>query len=247
MEHQSAIAYGNKFMNGTLGDDYSGTDWGKKWDYIIVHESGHEWFGNNITTKDIADIWVHEGFTAYSETLYTTCQSGLEAGNQYCRSFRQMIRNERPIIAHYGVNEEGSGDAVYKAAKMLHMIRQIIGNDDRFRAILRGLNHDFYHQTVTSRQVEEYINSHTIKDFSKVFTQYLRTTKIPELEYSLNDQILNYRWTNCVPGFKMEVKIHYNTDLWLSPTENWMQITLPAGSENRFSVDPNFYVGTRKD
>jgi len=246
MEHQSAVAYGNKFQDGYLGRDLSRTGWGLKWDFIIVHESGHEWFGNNITTKDLADMWVHEGFTNYSETLYTTCAFGVEAGDDYCIGTRKNIRNDKPIIAHYGVNEEGSGDMYYKGGNLLHMIRQIINNDETFRSIWRGLNRDFYHQTVTSRQVEDYISAHAKKDFSKIFDQYLRTVQIPELEYKLEGHTLSCRWTNCIKGFNMPLKIHFNGDNWVTPTEDWQRFTLRPGSDMTLTVDRNFYIGIKQ-
>ena len=172
MEHQSAVAYGNKFRNGYLGRDLSGSGWGLKWDYIIVHESGHEWVGNNITTKDIADMWVHEGFTDYSETLFTEYYYGKQAADEYVQGLRKNIDNDVPIIGAYGVNKEGSGDMYYKGANLLHTIRQVINDDEKFRQILRGLNKDFYHQTVTSKQVEDYISQKSGKDLSKIFDQY---------------------------------------------------------------------------
>ncbi|MBS1948150.1 MAG: M1 family metallopeptidase [Bacteroidetes bacterium] len=244
MEHQSAVAYGNRFMNGYLGTDLSGTGWGLKWDFIIVHESGHEWFGNNITTKDLADMWVHEGFTNYSETIYTECQDGLEAGDDYCIGTRKRIRNDKPIIAHYGVNEEGSGDMYYKGGNMIHTIRQVINNDSLFREILRGLNRDFYHQTVTSKQIEDYISLHAKIDFSKVFDQYLRTTEIPVLEYKINKSALSYRWANCVSGFKMPVKIFAGKEAWIDPSETWKMLKVPDGAD--FRVDRNFYITSKK-
>jgi aminopeptidase N len=247
MEHQSAVAYGNKFMNGYLGKDLSGTGWGLKWDFIIVHESGHEWFGNNITTNDLADMWVHEGFTNYSETLFTTCEFGVEAGDDYCIGTRKNIRNDKPIIASYGVNEEGSGDMYYKGGNLLHMIRKIIGNDDKFREIWRGLNKDFYHQTVTSQQIENYISLHAGKDFSKVFDQYLRTTQIPVLEYKIAKKDFSFRWTNCVRGFHMPLKIKFASELWIEPTEEWK--TLQLRGEDRgepLKVDRNFYIKMKK-
>ena len=158
MEHQSAIAYGNKFANGYLGRDLSGTGWGLKWDFIIVHESGHEWFANNITSKDLADMWIHESFTNYSETLFTEYYYGKDAGNEYNFGSRKGIRNDRPIIAHYGVNEEGSGDMYPKGGNMIHSIRHAINDDSLFRSILIGLNKDFYHQTVNTAQIENYIS-----------------------------------------------------------------------------------------
>jgi len=244
MEHQSAVAYGNRFENGYLGKDLSQTGWGLKWDFIIVHESGHEWFGNNITCKEEADMWVHEGFTNYTETLYTDCQDGIEAGNEYCIGTRKKITNDRPIIGYYGVNKGGSGDMYYKGGNMLHTIRHIIDNDSLFREILRGLNKDFYHQTVTTKQIEDYISAHAKKDFSKVFDQYLRTTKIPVLEYKTGTNEFSYRWTNCVAGFNMPVKLIGGKKQWLHPTEQW-QSTKMKGVEN-FAVDENFYIKLQK-
>ena len=211
MEHQSAIAYGNKFANGYLGRDLSGSGWGLKWDYIIVHESGHEWFGNNITTKDIADMWVHEGFTSYSETLFTEYYYGKEAGNDYTYGLRKRIQNDIPIIGYYGVNNEGSSDMYAKGAVMLHSIRASINNDSLFRSILIGLNKDFYHQTVTTDQIENYISQKSGINFSKVFDQYLRTIQIPTFSYSYDskEKILTYQWKNCVKSFDQPLHFKY--------------------------------------
>jgi len=171
MEHQSAIAYGNQFKNGYLGRDLSFSGWGNKWDYIIVHESGHEWFGNNITTRDIADMWVHEGFTTYSETLFTEYYYGLKAGNEYNRGMRFNILNNKNIIGTYGVNKEGSEDMYFKGSNMIHTIRHSLNNDTLFRTILRGLNQKFYHKTVTTQEVESYINKMSGMNFTPVFNQ----------------------------------------------------------------------------
>jgi aminopeptidase N len=219
MEHQSAVAYGNKYKNGYLGNDLSGSGWGLKWDFIIIHESGHEWFGNNITTRDIADMWVHEGFTNYSETIFTECEFGKEAGTDYVSGIRKNIENKTPIIGKYGVNKEGSGDMYYKGANMIHNIRQVINDDAKFRSILRGLQKDFYHQTVTSRQVEDYISQKAGTDLSKIFDQYLRNVQIPALEYYFaadeKDKSrlrLYFRWTDCVKGFDMPLNVHLGKD-----------------------------------
>jgi aminopeptidase N len=239
MEHQSAVAYGNGFKNGYLGRDLSGTGWGLKWDYIIVHESGHEWFANNITTDDIADMWVHEGFTMYSEVLYTQCQSGLEAANEYCRGLRSGIENDRPIIGPYGVNKEGSGDMYTKGANMIHFIRQVINNDEKFRQLLRGLNKDFYHKTVTGKEVQQYINSFTKTDFSKLFQQYLTTTQIPVLEIEVsNNKTVKYRFSNCIKGFStpMVLKNDRNT-ISITPTEQWQTLQLKEGEAALFGKE----------
>ncbi len=211
MEHQSAIAYGNQFKNGYLGRDLSGTGWGLKWDFIIVHESGHEWFANNITTKDIADMWVHEGFTNYSETLFTEYFYGKKAGDEYNYGIRRNIKNDIPIIGPYGVNQEGSGDMYAKGANLIHTIRHAINNDSLFRNILMGLNTQFSHQTVTSAQVENYISVRAGFGFQKVFDQYLRTTQIPILNYSYNERekIFTYEYKNCVTGFNLPLHFSY--------------------------------------
>ena len=232
MEHQSNVAYGNHFANGYLGRDLSGSGWGLKWDFIIVHESGHEWFGNNITDKDAADMWVHEGFTNYTETLYTAYLYGVEAGNDYCIGTRKNITNDKPIIGVYDVNKEGSGDMYYKGGNMLHMIRQIVG-DSAFRGMLHGLQSTFYHKTVTTQEIENYISAYAHRDLSKLFDQYLRTTKIPVLSYQSNGDMISYRWGNCVKGFNMPVKVFIGglPGQWIYPTDEWQTTKAGTGGQ----------------
>ncbi len=244
MEHQSAVAYGNGFKNGYLGSDLSRSGWGLKWDYILIHESGHEWFGNNITTKDIADMWVHEGFTNYSETIYTHCEFGLEAGNEYEIGLRKSIANDKPIIGHYNVNNEGIGDMYYKGSALVHTIRQLVNDDERFRTLLRNMNQLFWHKTVTTQDVELYFNKKTGINFTKIFDQYLRTTQIPVLEYKVNVDGIEYRWTNCVKGFDMKLRL--TNGGWIAPTEVWQSIQLTADEISKFDADPNFYITTKK-
>lgn len=242
MEHQSAVAYGNRFRNGYLGMDLSGSGWGLKWDYIIIHESGHEWFGNNITTKDIADMWVHEGFTNYSETIYTDCEYGTKAGNEYEIGLARSIRNDKPVIGQYDVNSEGSGDMYYKGSSLIHIIRQLINDDEKFRQLLRNLNSHFWHQTVTSKEVEEYIIKQTGLNLTKLFDQYLRTKKIPKLVYKVKNNTVSYRWKNCVPGFDLKLRLIDGT--WISPIEKWQTSTIETSVE--FKIDPNFYIKVKK-
>lgn len=241
MEHQSAIAYGNEFKMGYKGTDLSGTGWGLKWDFIIVHETGHEWFGNNISAKDVADMWIHEGFTNYSETLFTEYHFGKEAGNAYCIGTRKLIQNDKPIVGPYGVNQEGSWDMYYKGGNMIHTIRQIYNDDEKFRMMLREMNQKFRHQTVTTKEIENFISEKAGIDLSKVFDQYLRTAKIPVLEYSLGPNSVSYRWTNCVSNFDMKVKLKNGS--WLDPTTNWKE---SPGRMDQFEVDQNFYIKVNK-
>ena len=248
MEHQSGIAYGNKYSNGYLGTDLSGTGWGLKWDFIIIHESGHEWFGNNITSKDLGDMWLHEGFTNYSETLFTETYYGKNAGNNYNYGTRKKIKNDSPIIGPYGVNEEGSGDMYSKGGNLLQLIRHSIDNDSLFRNILVGLNTEFYHATVTTRQVEDYIGAKSGIDFSKVFDQYLRTTQIPVLEfYTTNKRrTIHYRWSKCVDRFNLSLVLNKGNDsLRINPTTEWQTLGVKKNQQALWSpaeIEKNYYI-----
>lgn len=244
MEHQSAIAYGNNYQQAYMGRDMSNTGWGLKWDFIIVHESGHEWFGNNISAQDVADNWIHESFTSYAENLYTEYLFGKKAGADYVIGTRLAIANDKPIISDYNVNAGGSIDLYFKGANMLHTMRQIVNNDSLWRQMLRHLNQHFRHQTVTTQQIESYLSSYLHYDFQKIFDQYLRTTKIPQLEYRIQKGKLKYRWSNCVKGFNMPVKIELDPQntLLLSPSEKWQSIPFKG---ERLSVDRNFYVSSK--
>jgi aminopeptidase N len=246
MEHQSAIAYGNQYKNGYLGRDLSGSGWGLKWDYIIVHESGHEWFANNITTKDIADEWVHEGITNYSEVLFTEYYYGKQAGNEYCYGLRKGIRNDQPLIGPYGVNKEGSEDMYSKGANLMQTIRHSMDKDEQFRQILRGLNLYFYHQTVTSSQVEQYISAHSGFDYSKVFDQYLRQVQIPQLEFYVDSlgPSVSCRWSNCVDGFNLPL-VFSTAGTRVAPTQNWQSFPISKnelGDWNPSQIEKWYYI-----
>lgn len=246
MEHQSSVTYGNKYANGYLGRDLSGTGWGLKFDFIIIHESGHEWFANNITYKDIADMWVHEGFTAYSENLYVDYHFGKEASQDYVIGTRRSIRNDRPIIGTYDVNFAGSGDMYSKGANMLHNIRTIIDNDEKWRGILRGLNKDFYHQTVTTTQIEDYISKKAGINLAKTFDQYLRDTKIPEFEYSIEGNKLTYEWKNVVNGFDMPLDIMVNgTKMRIKPSTK-AQTKKFNDAIQTLEIDRNYYITNKQ-
>jgi aminopeptidase N len=218
-----------------------------QWDYIIIHEAGHEWFGNHITTRDIADMWVHEGFTTYSEGIYTECQQGKEAGARYLVGLRRSISNDRPIVGPYGLNRRGSDDMYYKGASMLHTIRQVIGDDEKWRGILRGLNQTFGRQVVTGQQVQDYVSRQSGVDLSRVFAQYLTTTKVPALEWSLDGSTLRYRWADVVPGFDMPVRVTLSEGGYqtIRPTTQWQTASASLSGPAAFRVDQNFYVLSR--
>ncbi|MGL4632842.1 MAG: M1 family metallopeptidase [Leadbetterella sp.] len=238
MEHQSSVTYGNKFKKGYLGSDLSQSGWGMKWDYIIVHESGHEWFANNITYKDIADMWIHESFTTYSEVLFTEYHYGKLAGQEYAQGLMKNIRNDKPIIGRYGVNQEGSSDMYSKGAAMVHTIRHIMNDDARFRLLLRGLNSDFYHKTVTTQEIEDYISKFAKMDLKCVFDQYLRTTQIPKLVVQKSRKGLMYRFENCIPSFKIPVSVLVDgKEERLEISSEWKKI---KGS--KLIANSNYYI-----
>ncbi len=245
MEHQSCVSYGNGFTNGYLGRDLSGTGWGLRFDFIIIHESGHEWFANNITYRDIAEMWIHEAFTSYSEALYLEYHFGKEAASSYLIGTRKTIRNQAKIMGIPGVNRRGSGDMYPKGANMLHTIRQIIDSDETWRKILRGLNKEFYHTTVNSNDIIGYINGESGKDFSLVFKQYLEDIRIPELEYIFKDNALHYRWNKVIDGFNMPVKVRLGgqEEVWLYPVANtWKKLET---GHSTLTADPDFYISVK--
>lgn len=239
MEHQSAVAYGNKYKMGYLGEDRSGTGVGMLFDFIIVHESGHEWFGNNITAKDVADNWIHEGFTTYTEVLFAECVFGKEKAFEYARGQWKNILNNRPVIGDYGVHDEGSPDKYDKGAAVVHMIRVMMDDDDQFRKLLRGLNKDFYHQTITTAQVEQYIMDRSGLRLEKFFDQYLRKKDIPEIEWYVKNKQLNYRFTNTIPGFSLPLTVKGGKlEQQITVTDQWQSVEWKKGGFNvSFSKD----------
>ncbi|HTN19838.1 MAG TPA: M1 family metallopeptidase [Pelobium sp.] len=244
MEHQSAIAYGNKYKFGYLGNDLSGTGWGLKWDFIIVHESGHEWFGNNITAKDIADMWVHESFTNYSESLFTEYWYGKKAGAEYVIGLRKNVLNDQPIIGPYGVNKQGSGDMYFKGANMLHTIRQVINDDKKWRSILTGLNQKFGKKTCAGNDVINYFNKETGLNLSPIFNQYLQFKNIPVLELRQNGKKVECRWLTNVADFNMPLRLNNKQQTWIKPTSKWTVIA-NAITVKAIKIKPDFYIETK--
>lgn len=241
MEHQSSVTYGNGFKNGYRGRDLSDTGVGFKFDFIIVHESGHEWFGNNISMKDVADMWIHEGFTNYSENLFVEYHFSEKEAQDYVIGCRSLVKNDKPIIGQYGLHREGSGDMYYKAGNMLHTMRHILNDDEKWRSILRGLNRDFWHQIVTTQQIESYINEKSGIDFTKFFDQYLRDTRIPKLNYQLDGQTLTYWFTDIVEGFSFPTQIRINSvEKTIKPNAAKQSLEFGSNIES-VELDRNFY------
>ena len=244
MEHQSCVTYGNGYKNGFYGRDGSRSGWGMKFDFIIVHESGHEWFANSISNNDAAEMWVHESFIAYSENLFLDYHYGTQASAEYVLGTRANISNDRPITGIRGLNYSGSGDMYCKGANMLHTLRQIIGNDEQWRAILRGLNEEFYHQTVSGDQIEAYIIEKSGLDLHAFFNQYVRDYRLPVLEYAFEGDSLRFRWTQCVREFDMPAPVTIGgVSYTLKPTRRWQHIDLTVPG-NSLVLDKDYYAAT---
>jgi aminopeptidase N len=244
MEHQSSVTYGNGFKNGYRGTDLSNSGWGLKFDFIIIHESAHEWFANSITYEDIADMWIHESFGNYAENLYVEYYYGKEAGSEYVLGTRANISNDRPITGVYNVNNEGSHDMYYKGGNMLHTLRQIVNDDEKWRVILRGLNTEFYHKVVKGSQIEDFLSEKTGINLKPFFDQYLRDARIPVLEYFVKGNNLTFRWNNCVEGFNMPLKIFVSgKERSINPLTGFTTIKLDI--ENAvIRADPGYYMAT---
>ena len=242
MEHQSSVTYGNGFQNGYMGRDLSNTGVGMKFDFIIVHESAHEWWGNNISMKDAAYMWIHESFANYAENLFVEYHFTQKEAQDYVIGCRALIKNDSPIIGTYGVNNSGSGDMYYKGGNMLHTMRHMLNDDNKWRALLRGLNQEFWHQTIGTAEFEQYISRATGFDYSLVFDQYLRTTKIPVLQHQVDDGELTVWWSNVVAGFVVPVVLLINGEQQrVVIAEQPTKVPLKGKLES-FAVDRNFYM-----
>lgn len=229
MEHQSAVAYGNNYKMGYRGGDLSYTGIGLTFDYIIIHETGHEWFGNSITSKDIADMWIHESFTTYSETVYLECMLGYDKAMQYVYGQRMGVRNDKPVVGIFGVNNEGSGDMYYKGALMLNTIRHIVNNDDKWWAMLLKYAETYKKQLIEGQDVIRFFSKESGMNLEPVFNQYLRYRSIPKLELKLEDHQLQYRWETDEQNFAMPVDIDiYGKNIRLNGTNNWQTLTVEA-------------------
>ncbi len=249
MEHQSAVAYGNQYLNGYLGGDLSGTGYGLKFDFIIIHESAHEWFGNSISVKDIADMWIHEGFTTYAESIFVECEYGKQAALDYTHGQRQMISHNRPIIGNYGVNSEGSSDMYAKGSNIINTLRTLVDDDDLWWKILKEFNKKFAYKTTTTEDVVQFFSQSFNKDLTAFFKQYLYHKNIPELVFKSNQSKnqVQYKWNVDVENFDMpvEIKVDKNSK-WIYPeAETWKTLKIKPNQvveidNKKFYIDVKF-------
>jgi aminopeptidase N len=246
MEHQSAVAYGNKYRKGYLGSDLSSTGIGLLFDYITIHESGHEWFGNSITSRDIADMWIHEGFTMYSEVVYVECQYGAEKAQKYMNGMKRNVYNDMPIIGPFGVNKEGSGDMYYKGALMLNTLRHIIHNDDLWWKIILDYSTTFKHKIIDTETVVAFFNKESNLNLTPVFNQYLRYSNIPELLIRKTNSNLEFKWNANEPNFNMPIDLDVNgKEVRMYPTLEWQLMGDLKPNDEVKVLTNNFYVDVR--
>ena len=244
MEHQSAVAYGNKFKKGYMGYDLSGTGVGMKFDYITIHETGHEWFGNSITSKDIADMWIHEGFTTYTETVFIECTQGYEAAMKYVNGQSKNVRNDKPIIGQFGVNREGSGDMYYKGSLLLNTIRHIVNNDEKWWSILFNYAETYKKQIIDTPTVIAFFNKETGYNLTPVFNQYLNYTSLPHLEIKSQGKSFQYRWKTDEPNFNMPIDIIIGSKkIRLEASNDWKKSKEPITKLEEIKVlTDKFYI-----
>ena len=243
MEHQSAVAYGNEYEMGYRGNDLSGTGIGLKWDYIIIHESGHEWYGNSITAKDIADMWIHEGFTSYSEAVYIECRWGKKEALEYLKGTRRGLGNNATIIGDYGVNSEGSGDMYFKGANLLNTIRSIYDNDELWWKTLKDYTETYKHQLIDTETTENFFDEATEVDLKPIFDQYLRHTDLPKLQFRKKEGKTQARWIADVEDFKMPVDIFIDgKEVRIKPTDQWENLEQNIALEEIEVNELEFYI-----
>jgi len=254
MEHQSAVAYGNHYENGYLGRDWTGVGISKKFDFIIIHESGHEWFGNSVTAADMSDMWIHEGWTTYMEGLYVEYLYGKPDAIKYLNGLKKKVGNKKPILVSdgdgktiHGVNQQPTQDMYFKGALMINTLRSVIDDDSKWFALIHGFYQEFKYRNILTEDVVSYFNQHSGMDLTPIFDQYLRHTDIPMLELKFGDGEVSYRWKVDVKGFAMPVRVG-SAGKWelIKPTEEW-QTMKTSLSRGEFAVDADFYyVGVSK-
>jgi len=248
MEHQSAVAYGNQYKKGYLGSDISGTGEGMFFDFIIIHETGHEWFGNSITSRDVADMWIHEGFTTYAESVYIECVKGYETAQKYINGQGKRVMNDRPVIGKFGVNNEGSGDMYNKGAMLLNTLRHIVNNDNQWWEILYKFSTAYKHKIIDTQTVITFFETETKQKLAPIFAQYLNYKNIPKLDLQLTDNNLYFKWTADVQSFEMPVEITIKDKLLrLKPTTTWKRLPVSIQSLDEISVhQQKFYIKVTK-
>ena len=246
MEHQSAVAYGNKYKKGYSGKDRSVTGIGMKFDFIIIHESAHEWFGNSISSRDIADMWIHEAFTTYAESVYVECQFGKEKAIQYINGQKKLVENKAPILGKYGVNNEGSSDMYYKGTQILNTLRNSLDNDEKWWSIMKKFALTYRHKIIESNDVIQFFSTEFSFDLKPFFDHYLQETTIPILEVKVHGKNLQYRFSGTKNDFQLPIYINIDgIKTPITPSTNWQSFKIKSKSTILFPKDL-FYINFKR-
>ena len=248
MEHQSAVAYGNKFANGYLGRDFTGVGISLQFDFIIIHESGHEWFGNAVSAADASDMWIHEGFTTYLEGLYVEQRFGREASIKYINGEKPRVRNQEPVITQRGIHREPTQDQYFKGALFLHTLRSVVNDDAKWEKLLRDFYQRFKYRSILTEDVVQFFNAQLGQDLTPIFNQYLRRSAIPVLELAFQDDgTLAYRWKADEREFAMPVRAGAPGALQiLEPTTDWKTMRSPAAKDVFVVATDLYYIDVRR-
>ncbi|HEY1340677.1 MAG TPA: M1 family metallopeptidase [Bryobacteraceae bacterium] len=243
MEHQSAVTYGNHFANGYLERDWTGVGISPRFDFIIIHESAHEWFGNSITAADVSDMWIHEGWATYLEALYVEYMWGKDDALRYLNGYKPKIRNRQPILTPRGINRTPPQDQYFKGALFLNTLRSVVNDDRKWRDLLRGFYDRFKYQTILTEDVVAYFNEHSGMNLTPLFDEYLKHADLPalELKFDGGHGEVSYRWKASEPGFAMPIRVG-SRDAWqvIHPTSEWQSMKTPLAKE-RFEVATDLY------
>ena len=249
MEHQSAVTYGNRFANGYLERDWTGVGVSTRFDFIIIHESGHEWFGNAVSAADVSDMWIHEGWTTYLEVLYVERLFGAEAAVKYINGYRSKVQNRTPIITQRGIHRAPPQDMYFKGALFLHTLRNVVNDDARWFALIRDVFQKFKYRNILTEELVAFVNERLGRDLTPLFDQYLRRVELPVLELAFNDAdgTVAYRWNAAERGFDMPIKVGARS-AWqvIQPTSDWQVMKTPLAKDAFEVASDLFYVQVRK-
>jgi len=249
MEHQTAVAYGNRFANGYGERDWTGVGISLKFDFIIIHESAHEWFGNSVTAADVCDEWIHEGWGTYAEAVYVEHMFGPEDALKYINGYKSKVRNRQPIIGPPGINYPAPQDMYFKGALFLHTLRSVVDDDAKWWAMVRGFYDRFKYSTIGTDGVVAYFNGRTGRDLKPMFDQYLRNLEIPtlELRFAEGGGRVDYRWKADVKGFAMPVKVGA-PGRWslVTPTSEWQTLATELKKDEFGAATDYYYINVAK-
>jgi aminopeptidase N len=248
MEHQSAVTYGNRFANGYLERDWTGVGVSPKFDFIIIHESAHEWFGNAVSAADVSDMWIQEGWTTYLEVVYVEHMFGYDDAVKYVNGYRSKVGNKAPIITTRGIHRSPSQDQYFKGALFLHTLRSVVDDDKKWWKLMRDTYQEFKYKNIMTEDMVRFFNKETGRNLTAIFDQYLRHAALPTLELRANsDGTLGYRWQADEKGFDMPIRVGA-PGAWevIRPAAEWKSMPNKWGSTGPEVATDRYYVNVAR-